>query len=110
MKKLSELTNDEKSLLLFFECAYVDYGGKLNTAHINNDDRKIIQKWKQENFITFDRLYSKSIGTDGKTHAVSLSENAFNLAHEERKARAKRVFEKRTWLTVNDRQPDDLFT
>jgi hypothetical protein len=107
MKKLSEMSKDERSLLLFFECASVDYGGKLNTAHMNADDMKLAAKWTKEGFVTFERIASKFLKdtnsmTGSKTHAVVMSEDAWALAHEERRERAKRVYSKKEWLTVSE--------
>jgi hypothetical protein len=103
MKKLlSEMSKDERSLLLFFESAAVDYGGKLNTAHMNKDDFKLAEKWTKDGFVKFERIASKFLAGTDKTHAVSLSDIAWNIAHEERKERYKRIFSKKEWLTISE--------
>jgi hypothetical protein len=99
MKQLSNLNKDERSLLLFFETAVVDYGGKLNTAHMNNVDMEIADRWTKEGFVTFSRIRLADISSD-KTHAVFFSEDAWNLAHQERRARFNRMEEKRKWVTT----------
>lgn len=100
-KKLSEMTKDERSLILFFESASVDYGGRLNTAHMNADDMKIAKDWTSEGFVTFSRIASKFLCSD-KTHSVVLSEDAWRIAHEERKERFNRLYSKKTWLTTTE--------
>lgn len=100
-KKLSEYTKDERSLLLFFETAAVDYGGKLNARHMNDDDFKTADKWTIDGFITFERVASQCLPTD-KPYAVFLSDDAWKIAHEERKNRAFRLNEKRKWLTISE--------
>jgi hypothetical protein len=41
------LSKDEKSLLLFFESCAVEYGGKINVRHMNEDDFKIAEAWNR---------------------------------------------------------------
>lgn len=94
MKKHSELTKDELSLILFFECAAVDYGGKVDIRRMNADDFKIAEKWNKEGFVEFERIAFKSLTNDNKTYAVFLSDSAWEIAHYERRARCKRLTEK----------------
>ncbi len=102
-KELSQMSKDEKSLILFFETAAVDYGGKLNTAHMNADDMKIAKEWTNEGFVAFSRIASKFL--DGvKTHSVVLSDDAWRIAHEERKERFNRLYSKKNWLTTSEYQ------
>lgn len=53
---MKNLTKNEKSLLLFFETAYVDFAGKLNPAHMNDDDRKIADRWNKSGYVKFGRV------------------------------------------------------
>lgn len=101
MKTLLELTRDEKSLLLFFECAAVDYGGTLNTQHMNSDDNETAKRWTNEGFVTFSRIKFHDI-KGKRTHAVFLSDNAWQLAHEERRERFNRKEAKRDWQTTSE--------
>lgn len=99
---LSEMTKDERSLLLFLETQAVDYGGLVDVRHMNEDDCNIASDWNEQGFIVYERISFYSIkavstATRKPTHYVILSEEAFRLAHEERIARAVRMFEKRTW-------------
>jgi len=93
MKTLDTMTKDEKSLLLFFETQAVDYGGKINdTRHMNKEDFEIAEQWNREGFIKFGRIRFHSIVKDSySTRWCELSDEAWILAHAERKARYKRI-------------------
>lgn len=100
-KQLSEMSKDERSLLLFFETAAVDCGGKVNTAHMNAEDIKIAKDWTNEGFVTFSRIVFKHI--NGVTsYSVVLSDDAWRIAHEERKERFNRLYSKKSWLTISE--------
>jgi hypothetical protein len=101
-KRLSKLSKDEKSLLLFFEAAYVDYAGKLNPQHMNNDDRLIAERWTKEGFVEFGRVQFKDCISE-KTNYVFLSDEAIDLAHQERKERANRMQKERKWKTTSEK-------
>lgn len=95
------MSKDERSLLLFLETRVVDYGGRVNTQHMNNDDIKLAKNWNEEKFIQFGRIVIRHHNSDG-THYCRFSDEAWKLAHEERKARASRMLENRTWLSVKE--------
>jgi hypothetical protein len=101
--KLSEMTKDERSLLLFLETCAVDQGGLVDIRHMNDDDKMIVEVWMGDGFIDYGRIKFHDIEnfshTNGKqyTHWVNLSDEAFKLAHEERIARSKRLWNSRTW-------------
>ena len=42
--QLTDMTKDERSLLLFFETAATDYGGLVDPRHMNAEDWKIARK------------------------------------------------------------------
>lgn len=100
---MKNLTKDEKSLLLFFETAYVDHAGKLNPAHMNDADRKIAEKWNNSGYVEFGRVRYSDI-TNEKTNYVFLSAEAMNDAHQERKERAERMQKARQWQTTKEKQ------
>ena len=90
MKTLETMTSDERSLLLFFETQATDNGGKIkDIRHMNKEDMSIAEGWNKEGFIKFGRIRFKSIIES--THWCELSEEAWNLAHAERKARYLRI-------------------
>ncbi len=105
--KLSEMTKDERSLLLFLETQAVDYGGLVDVRHMNENDCNIASDWNEQGFIIYERisfysLKAVSTATRKPTHYVILSEEAFRLAHEERIARSVRMFNKRTWKKAGE--------
>lgn len=100
---LSEMTKDERSLLLFLETRAVDHAGKVQTAHMNADDFKIAASWDKTGFIKFGRVAFEDVNKFG-SHWCSLSEEAWALAASERKARAGRTWTKRTWKTADEKR------
>ena len=101
MKTLEKMSRDEKSLLLFLETRAVDYGGRVNLAHMNKEDIDISKKWNKEGFIGFGRIVHRHHNSDG-TNWCQLSDEAWKLAHEERNNRANRLWENRSWLSTVD--------
>lgn len=96
---VATMDKDERSLLLYFECQAVDYGGKIDARRMNNDDFQIAKRWNEEGFVRFGRIASGDIKSYGQTqfdHWCVLSEHAWDLAHEERRARNVRVEDKLT--------------
>ena len=101
MKSLDTMTSDERNLLLYLETRAVDYGGIVDTKHMNKEDMEIAEKWDKEGFVKFGHIKFHSI-TVG-THWCELSEEAWNLAHTERRARCKRMMTKQTIDKTCDR-------
>lgn len=95
--ELENMSKDERSLLLFFECSAVDYGGLLQGARMNADDHTIVKRWNESGFVMYGRISSQDINSPAAggqfpcTHWVVLSDKAWNLAHEERRARQQRM-------------------
>lgn len=96
------MTGDELSLLLFLETRAVDHGGKVQTAHMNESDFEIADAWHKSGFVQFGRVRHRDI-TAGGSHWVRLSEAAWEAAHTERRARAKRMWAKRAWQTAAEK-------
>ena len=92
-------TRDERSLLLFLETQDVDHGGKVLAASMNDDDRAIAKRWNEAGFIGYGRIRSADIlaSQDGRTAWVELSDEAFEAAHKEQRARSARLRDKRVW-------------
>ena len=103
MKSLDTMTSDERNLLLYLETRAVDYGGLVDTNHMNKEDMDIAKKWNEEGFLKFGRIRFRSITTVG-THWCELSDEAWNLAHTERKARCLRIMSKQTIDKTYDRK------
>lgn len=113
--KLSDLTREEKSLLLFLETQAVDYGGLVNIAYMNDSDAEILERWTKEEFVQSGRVCAESIQrinnplgrASRKTMWVKLTTLAFSLAHKERKERAQRMWKKRAWKTTEEARNED---
>ena len=99
--KIKDMSKDEKSLILFLETRQVDYGGRVNTQHMNSDDMEIASRWDKKGFIGFGRIVMRNHNSDG-THWCKLSEEAFQLAHELRRERAGRMWLNKTWLSTKE--------
>lgn len=95
------MTKDEKSLLLFFETRAVDYGGRVNTQHMNEGDMKIAEGWNKSGFINFGRIVARHCNNSG-THWCKFSDEAWKLAHQERKNRHDRIWLRKDWLTTKE--------
>ena len=90
-------TNTEKSLLLYFETQAVDYGGKLQSVLMNADDFAIAKRWTEAGFVQFGRIAFHDIKKNAgaaRDHWCALSDEAWKLAHAERRARCERVMAK----------------
>jgi len=100
-KTIKTMSRDERSLLLFLETRAVDYGGRVNLQHMNEEDMKITDIWNKEGFIEFGRIVIRNHNSDG-TNWCKLSNEAFKLAHEERLERANRMWTNKTWLSTKE--------
>lgn len=89
MKNLDTMTKKERGLLTYLEDCAVNIRGVVDTAHINEEDEEIIAKWNKEGFIEYKRL--KRPFTETETHQCKLSDEAWKLAHAERKRRYARA-------------------
>ena len=56
-KTLDTMSKEELSLLLFLETEAVDYGGRVDTKHLKNNDVDILKQWNKEDFISFGRIF-----------------------------------------------------
>ena len=92
-------SREELSLLLFFESRAVDYGGRVNTIHMNEQDMAIAARWTNGGFIKFGRIRAADHNKDG-THWCLLSDGAMVEAQAERRARASRMWSNRIYKTT----------
>lgn len=103
MKTIDSLTKDEKSLLMFAECACVDHGGIYQPQRLNNTDRAILDQWQLEGFASHGRVASEHL-TETRCVWLQLSDAAMHLAHELRIQRAGRMWNNRNWITTNEKR------
>ncbi len=88
------MNRDELNLLLYFETAAVDYGGKLDLRRMNEDDFAIAKRWNDSEYVRFGRIAAHDIQKFSQTvfsHWCVLSNDAWIAAHVERRARNVRV-------------------
>lgn len=114
-KKLEDMTPEERSLLLYVECCAVDEGGLVDSRKINSDERDILKRWHDEGLISFSRITWDSIQSLVNKHCtdlVYLSEEAWNLAHQERRARQVRMSRKPPYrdLITTKTKSADIYT
>jgi len=95
------MSKDERSLLLYVESCSVDYAGKLEPARMNDADMAILKEWGEAAFpfVTHGRIAAADIKA-GKLLWCRLSPEAWELAHEERKARSEHMWGSRKWQTT----------
>lgn len=103
--ELSEMSKDERSLLLYFETREVDQRCAVHTQHMNADDMAIAKHWNEIGFVKFGRIASDCLPMpSGSTHWCKLSEDAWRLAHQERKDCAERSFHSRIWYSTDEKR------
>jgi len=98
---LSKMTKDERSLLLYLETCAVDYGGRVNFQRMNKEDLIIIAKWSTQKIIEYGQIAFEYCNNDG-SNWVKLTPEMMILAHEERTARAKRMWDKKYFKTTEE--------
>jgi len=103
MKTLQHMTRQEISLLLYFESCAVDHNGKVHSERISDNEREIAKRWSDEGFIQFGRI-ALQYARGCETSWVFLSDEAWSLAHEERKTRAKFGWENKNYLTTQEKR------
>lgn len=90
----------ERSLLLFFESCCVEHGGLVDVRRMNQQDFETARRWSGLDFVKFGRVAADDIvsshGYNG-THWCWLSDTAWGIAHAERLARARRLWDSRSW-------------
>lgn len=93
---MKKLTKTEVSLLLYFETVAVDQLALVDTLRMNQEDMVIANQWDKEKFVGFKRWTQRDSSGEIKalTYKVSLSDEAWKIAHKERKARAVRMITK----------------
>jgi len=109
--KIENMSKDERSLLLYFECQAVDYGGKIDARRMNSIDFEIAKEWDSTGFVRFGRIYSghiQKLPSNVFDHWVVLSEAAWTEAHRERRARNVRVESKLNVLRNGYDEEEDI--
>jgi len=107
--ELKDLTKNEKSLLLYLETRAVDHGGLVDIRQMNDEDVDTAMRWDKEVFVQYGRVCAADVQRLGSmrrklTNWCLLSPKAWQLAHEERRARAERMWDKRSWQTTLEKR------
>jgi hypothetical protein len=93
----------ERSLLLYLETRAVDHGGLVDAVHMNQSDVETARQWASKGFIRFSRVLSEffrelpSMVTGRREihYVVELTDESWAAVAAERKARAKRIQNKK---------------
>jgi len=91
---MKDLTPSENNLLLYLETCSVDYGGKIDRRRINDAELKTLEQWSGDGFIQFGRIAAHDIVGGLSLWAIP-SDDAWNAAHRERRARHERMMQNR---------------
>lgn len=99
---LSGMSRNDKSLLLYLETCAVDYGGLVEARRMNAEDVATMARWNDSGFVLSGRVSSADLRrwenhNRRPTQWCELSEQAWQAAHDERRARCQRLMEKRDW-------------
>lgn len=100
-KTLEGLSRDEKSLLLYLETRAVDFNGRVDTRHMNEDGQAIAKRWNTEGFVEWGRIIHADCNTQGSMWC-KLSDNAWDIVKQLRKDRAVRGFDNRVYTRTCD--------
>lgn len=92
-KRLAAMGKDERSLLLYLESCAVDGYAKLDQRRMNDIDRAYAEEWNRVGFIQYGRVKAEEISRSASkcTHFAILSNDAWTMAHMERRNRANRT-------------------
>ena len=104
-------TKERVSLLLYLETRAVDHGGAVAGDHMNADDFKDAEAMADEGLIEFGRITVASIQRRNVrqkicAHWVRLSVMAFDIVSDERRARAARGWETRSYRTTAEKRSE----
>ena len=101
------MTKVELSCLLYLETRAVDHAGLVDQQCLNDEDRAIMIRWNDEGFVESGRVCSDSVKAQtGRpcTTWVKLSTLAFIAAHAERRARAERMWGRKSYQTTAEKR------
>ncbi|MBR8434795.1 hypothetical protein KDW37_28950 [Burkholderia cenocepacia] len=91
---IATLTKVERSILLYAETCCVDAGGLLEGKRMNADDMTALRKFADAGILSFGRipfhLLASLSSLRQPTHWITLTDDAWQLAHALRRQRAAR--------------------
>ena len=95
------MTREELSLLLYLESCAVDSSGAVDGRRMNADDFTTADRWNQTGYVEFGRICAADLRVGG-SHWCKLSDAAWIDVHVERRARAERLWERRSWRSTEE--------
>lgn len=101
------MNKEELSLLLYLETRAVDHRGRVDHDKMNDDDREILQRWSAAGFVRTGRICFDDILKNVNERCstwISLSDEAFAAAHQERLSRARRTWEDKKYMTTDEKR------
>lgn len=88
----SELTRDQKSIILYVEARCVDHDGLLRGEQMNSDDHANLKAFQESGHLTYGRVPAMMLPQlRGQTHWATLNDAGWELAHSLRKERGGRI-------------------
>lgn len=98
---ITTLTKVERSIILYAESCSVEYGGLLEGMRMNEHDLVALRKFEEAGILSFGRCPAallEPLSAYGRkpTHWITLTDDAWNLAHALRRQRAARGSASRT--------------
>ena len=96
---IETMAKDDKSLLLYLETRATDYGGRVDTRHMNDIDFVTAERWNAEHFVAWGRIVAADISLTG-SHWCYLSDEAWRIAQTLRRQHADRMWKQRAWETT----------
>ena len=97
------MTKNQLSLLLYLETRLVDHSGRVDSEQMNDKEIRQADRWNNNGLIGFGRIASEDCSKYGSLW-VTFSDEAWKLAHTERRARAAQLAEKRTYQTTAEKR------
>lgn len=85
-----KLSKRQLSLLFYLETRAVDHKGRVDRRHVNDIEFHQMARWAEKGFIRFGRVVLEDVKAVG-SNWVTLTEEAWNAVHAERRARAENV-------------------
>lgn len=104
------MTKDELSLLLYLESVAVDCSGRITDTRMNEADWKNLKKWTKSGYVASGRIAFESLKLVQRTSTqwVVLSDKAHDDAAVARKARAKRLWADKNYVTTEEKQVETI--
>lgn len=102
-EKREVMTQAQQALLMYLETCMVNKSGRVDSTIINEEERRMIDKWRAEGFVEFGRIVLHGVTGEGGNW-VRLSDDAWADAHAARIERAERMWQDKRYTTTADRR------